>query len=112
MDGTTNFRMASFTKQFTAAAIMLLAREGRLSYDDPLTRFFPEFPEYGRAIRVRHLLTHTAGLPDYEDLYEKKFAGTGAEKIPQVEIPQVEIPQIRDAEVLQLLAQQPGGMFT
>lgn len=97
----TNFRLASFTKQFTAAAIMLLAKDGKLRYDDRLSRFFPEFPAYGRAITVRQLLTHTGGLPDYEDLWEAKFPNTPPEKIPQV----------TDDEVLKLLEQQQSPMF-
>src|ERR1700733_13313061 len=64
----TDFRLASFTKQFTALSIMLLVHDGKLRYDQRITEVFPDFPEYGRAITVRHLLTHTAGLPDYEDL--------------------------------------------
>jgi CubicO group peptidase (beta-lactamase class C family) len=65
---TTNFRMASVSKQFTATAIMLLVDRGKLSLEDKLTKFFPGFPEYGRKITVKHLLTHTSGLPAYEDL--------------------------------------------
>ena len=64
----TNFRMASVSKQFTAAAIMLLVDRRKLSLDDKLTKFFPGFPEYGDQITVKHLLTHTSGLPAYEDL--------------------------------------------
>src|SRR5438034_1382800 len=65
IDAFTNFRMASCTKQFTAMAIMLLVRDGKLRYDERLTEVFPKFPEYGRAITIRHLLDHTSGLPDY-----------------------------------------------
>src|SRR5215472_1071860 len=64
IDGHTNFRLASVTKQFTAMAIMLLVHDGRLHFDDRLTDIFPDFPEYGRAITVRHLLNHTSGLLD------------------------------------------------
>lgn len=64
----TNFRIASVTKQFTATAIMLLVDQGRISLDDTLDQHFPGFPDYGRHITVRHLLNHTSGLPDYEDL--------------------------------------------
>jgi CubicO group peptidase (beta-lactamase class C family) len=67
----TNFRLASVTKQFTAMAIMILAERKKLSLDERLTDFFPEFPVYGRQINVRHLLTHTSGLADYEDLIPK-----------------------------------------
>ena len=64
----TNFRLASLTKQFTATCILILADRGRLSLDDPLTKFFPDLPAFGRDIKVRHLLNHTSGLPAYEDL--------------------------------------------
>lgn len=97
----TNFRLASFTKQFTAAAIMLLVKDGKLSYEDPLSRFFPDFPDYGRAITVRQLLNHTSGLPDYEDLWDAKHPGISADKEPQ----------IHDAEVLQVLEEQRAGLF-
>lgn len=64
----TAFNLASVSKQFTAMAIMLLAEEGRLSYDDPITRFLPELSRFGDERSVRHLLAHTAGLPDYYDV--------------------------------------------
>ena len=101
IDAHTNFRLASFTKQFTAACIMLLARDGKLHYDDHLTDIFPEFPDYGKAITVRNLLNHTSGLPDYEDLLMKQYEGTPPEKIPQ----------ILDAGVLKLLEAQTAGKF-
>jgi CubicO group peptidase (beta-lactamase class C family) len=63
----TNFRLASVTKQFTAMAVLMLAERKKLSLDERLMDFFPEFPAYGRAITVRHLLTHTSGLVNYED---------------------------------------------
>ena len=67
----TNFRMASVSKQFTATAILLLVDQGKLSLDDTLDKFFPGFPDYGKKITVRQLLTHTSGLPDYEELVPK-----------------------------------------
>lgn len=63
----TNFRLASVTKQFTAMGIMILAERGKLSLDDKITKFFPGFPKYGEQITVRHLLTHTSGVFDYDD---------------------------------------------
>ncbi len=71
IDARTDFRLASFTKQFTAMATMLLVKDGKLRYDETLTDLFPDFPAYGRTITIRHLLTHTSGLPDYEDVMEK-----------------------------------------
>jgi CubicO group peptidase (beta-lactamase class C family) len=60
----TEFDIASVSKQFTAMAIMILAERGKLSLDDPITKFFPEFPAYAQKIKIRNLLTHTSGLVD------------------------------------------------
>ena len=57
------FDLASVSKQFTAAAVMLLRRKGLLGLDDEITKFFPALPYKG--VTIRHLLTHTSGLPDY-----------------------------------------------
>jgi CubicO group peptidase (beta-lactamase class C family) len=100
IDGRTNFRLASVAKQFTAAATMLLVREGKLRYDDRLTDLFPGFPDYGRAITVRHLLDHTSGLPDYEDLMPSADPSKS-----------IEDSQIGDAGVLELLKGQKAGWF-
>ncbi len=64
----TNFRLASATKQFTAMCIMLLVDRGKLQYSTTLTDIWPEFPEYGSDVAVRHLLQHTSGLIAYEAL--------------------------------------------
>jgi CubicO group peptidase (beta-lactamase class C family) len=61
----TIFQSGSVGKQFTAAAAMLLVEDGKLALTDQLTKFFPEAPENWKRITVRHLLTHTSGLPDY-----------------------------------------------
>ncbi|GAC1647804.1 MAG: serine hydrolase domain-containing protein [Acidobacteriaceae bacterium] len=95
-DEHTNFRLASCTKQFTATAIMLLVRDGKLRYDTRLTDVFPDFPDYARSITIRNLLNHTAGLPDYEDLMADRWSPTH---------------QIDDAEVLTLLRAQPKPRF-
>lgn len=101
IDAQTNFRIASDSKQFTAACIMLLARDGKLHYDEHLTHFFPEFPAYGKPITVRHLLNHTSGLPDYEDILTAEYPNT----------PDDQIPQIHNAQVLKLLEQQTAAKF-
>jgi len=100
IDGRTNFRLASVSKQFTAAAVALLVRDGKLRYEDKLTDLFPGFPAYGKDITVRHLLQHTSGLPDYED-----FMPAADPALP------VEETQIRDAGVLDLLRGQRAGWF-
>ena len=64
----TNFRLASVTKQFTAMSILILRDRGSLRLDDPITDFFPEGPAFWQSITVRHLLLHSSGLVDYEDV--------------------------------------------
>lgn len=103
IDAGTDFRLASFTKQFTAMATMLLVRDGKLRYDERLTDVFPDFPAYGRNITIRNLLTHTSGLPDYEDLMDQAEKAEGPMWSPS--------HQIRDEEVLSLLKRQTHGKF-
>ncbi len=91
---STNYRLASVTKQFTAAAVLLLVQDGRLAIDDPVRKWLPSLPASDDAITVRHLLNHTSGLLDYEDLMAKPYEG-----------------QISDAGVLALLAGQDRLYF-
>jgi CubicO group peptidase (beta-lactamase class C family) len=90
----TNYRLASMTKQFTAAAILLLAEDGRLSLDDPIRKWLPSLPPAAAPVTLRELLTHTAGLIDYEDL-----------------IPASATQQVHDADVLHLLESQDRTYF-
>jgi CubicO group peptidase (beta-lactamase class C family) len=96
----SNYRLASVSKQFTAMSVMILADAGKLSFDDPITKFFPEFPAYGTNITVRLLLNHTSGLLDYENL-----------------IPEGTTIPVLDINALRLVAQQdktnfpPGTQF-
>lgn len=66
------FRLASVSKQFTAMAIMILTERGQLDIDDKLTQYIPELARFGDDISIRHLLTHTGGLPDYYDVLEEE----------------------------------------
>ena len=61
----TIFEAGSVSKQFTAAAVLLLARDGKLSIDDPVRKYVPEVPDYGVPLTIRHMLTHTSGLRDW-----------------------------------------------
>jgi CubicO group peptidase (beta-lactamase class C family) len=63
----TIFQSGSVGKQFTSAAVMLLVEQGRIGLEDPVTKYFPDAPASWRAITLRHLLTHTSGIPDYEE---------------------------------------------
>lgn len=65
----TAFRLASVSKQFTVMAVMILAEDGKLEYDDPISRYLPQLAPY-EGVTIRHLLTHTGGLPEYYDIIE------------------------------------------
>jgi CubicO group peptidase (beta-lactamase class C family) len=90
----TNYRLASLTKQFTASAVLLLVRDGKLALETPLKEALPEFPEDGRSITLRHLLTHTSGVPDYEPF-----------------VPDTQSWQVRDRDVLEILTHTNGTDF-
>jgi len=72
---TSVFRIGSTSKQFTAASIVLLVEQGKLSLDDKLSDYFPAFPEFAKTITVRHLLNHTSGIRDYLQLSFLKGLG-------------------------------------
>ena len=90
----TNFRLASITKQFTAMCIMILQSRGQLNYEQTLTALFPDFPNYGNEITIRHLLHHTSGLRDYFSL-----------------IPGNVTEQIHDDDVLNMMMEQTSTYF-
>ncbi|MDP2884257.1 MAG: serine hydrolase domain-containing protein [Ignavibacteria bacterium] len=84
---TTNYRLASVTKQFTATAVLKLVDQGKLSLDSRLTDVLAGALPYARDVRIRHLLNHTSGLVDYEDF-----------------VPDTQTVQVLDADVLRLLS--------
>ena len=63
--GETVFEPGSVSKQFTAAATVLLALDGTISFDDDIRQYIPELPDYGEPITIRMLLNHTSGLRDW-----------------------------------------------
>lgn len=71
----TIFELASVTKQFTATAIMRLVEDGKVQLDDPIARHLSGAPEAWKGITVRHLLTHTSGLPGLEDNFKALWPG-------------------------------------
>ncbi len=91
------FYIASTSKQFTAASILLLARSGRLSIDDDVRRYIPELPRYEAVITVNHLVHHTSGIRDYLELMG--LAGKSAED------------QFGNEEAVELIARQKGLNF-
>jgi CubicO group peptidase (beta-lactamase class C family) len=64
----TVFNVGSIAKQFTGAAILMLAQDGKLSLDDPIRKYLPGLPDFGVPITIRQMLAHTSGLRDYEQL--------------------------------------------
>src|SRR5262249_52736781 len=90
----TNYRLASVTKQFTAAAILLLVEDGRLRLDDQVRKWLPTLPAVANAVTLRHLLSHMSGLIDYEDAIP---AGTTV--------------QLHDSDVLKILESQAQTYF-
>jgi CubicO group peptidase (beta-lactamase class C family) len=90
----TNYRLASVTKQFTAAAILLLAQDDKLELSDRASKWLPSLPKSAQSITLHQLLTHTSGLIDYEDLMPE---GTTA--------------QVHDAGVLKLIERKDSLYF-
>jgi CubicO group peptidase (beta-lactamase class C family) len=90
----TDYRLASVSKQFTAMAVIQLERAGKLRYDQPVREILPELPTAAQGVTVRHLLNHTSGLPDYEDL-----------------IPDSQTVQLNDRDVLALLTRKDTLYF-
>jgi CubicO group peptidase (beta-lactamase class C family) len=75
----TIFESGSVAKQFTAATVVLLAQDGKLSLDDDIRKYLPEVPHFGRKITIRNLLTHTSGLRDQWGLLGLKGLGPGTQ---------------------------------
>jgi len=90
----TDYRLASLTKQFTATAIMLLERDGKLRYDQPVGDFLRELAPAARKLTIRQLLTHTSGVWDYESL-----------------IPDSQTTQVSDRDILALLGAKDSVQF-
>jgi CubicO group peptidase (beta-lactamase class C family) len=90
----TNYRLASVTKQFTAAAILLLVEDGKLALDDRARKWLPSLPSATDSVTVTHLLSHTSGIIDYEDM-----------------IPPGATAQLHDADVLHLLESRDSTYF-
>ena len=90
----TNYRLASVTKQFTAAAILLLAQDNKLFLSDKASKYLPSLPKSAESITIHQLLTHTSGLVDYEDLMDPTATR-----------------QVHDKDVLELLSHKDSLYF-
>lgn len=94
VESSTNFRLASVTKQFTATSVLMLVDRGKLSLDDPIRQYFPEFPEFADGITIRNILQHTSGIQDYEPLYGDLFP-----------------LQVTDSGVVEIISKTEATMF-
>ena len=79
----TIFESGSVAKQFTAASLVLLQLDGKLSIDDPVKKYIPELPDYGSPLTIRHLLNHTSGIRDWGTVMSLTGAGRGDRVISQ-----------------------------
>ncbi len=79
----TIFESGSVAKQFTAAAMVLLQQDGKLSLDDPVRKYIPELPDYGAPLTIRHLLNHTSGIRDWGTVLSLTGAGRGERVVSQ-----------------------------
>lgn len=91
------FDIGSVSKQITAMAILLLAQEHKLSLDDDVRKYLPEIPDYGSTITIRHMLHHTSGLRNYDDLFD-------IEGIPEADL-------TTDRDAMELIVRQKGVNF-
>jgi CubicO group peptidase (beta-lactamase class C family) len=91
------YYIGSDSKQFTAAAVALLALRGRISLDDDVRKYFPELPDYGTPVRIRHLVHHTSGLRDIYTLMSLR-----GDRLEDV---------FPDSQALPLIARQRGLAF-
>ena len=91
------FDIGSTSKQFSAASILLLEKQGKLSVNDDVRKYIPELPDYGKKITILNLLNHTSGLRDYLVLFE--LAGVNTDSVTT------------DEEALALIARQKALNF-
>jgi len=91
------FDIGSVSKQITAMAILLLVQDSKISLDADIRKYLPEMPDYGSQITVRHLLHHTSGLRNYDDLFD-------LEGIPEADL-------TTDRDAMELIVRQKGVNF-
>ena len=105
----TKFRIGSVSKQFTAAALLLLAERGILGLSDPIQKYLPDWPSAWAQVSIHHLLTHTGGLPHLTTRAMMDMSGLSAPPLPSFR-------SVRDlfapGEELQPLDAKPGERWS
>lgn len=84
LSDSSRFYLASVSKPFTALAIMQLEEAGKLEYHDSLGKYFDELPNYADSVTIRHVLTHTSGIPNHYDLGMQKKGMTNADVLAEL----------------------------
>ena len=91
IDGNTFFNIASVSKQFTAVAALQLAEQGKLSLEDPVSKYFPEFKaDFWKDIQIKHLLSHSSGVPDARGHIPRALKITGDEALAISYLPRLD----------------------
>ena len=89
IDGNTFFNIASVSKQFTAVAILQLAEAGKLSLEDPVAIYFPFKQAFWKEVRIKHLLSHSSGVPDARGGIPRELKIKGDEALALSYLPDV-----------------------
>lgn len=84
LSDSSRFYLASVSKPFTAMAIMQLVEAGKLTYADPIKKYYPELPQYSDSVTIRHLLNHTSGIPNHYDLGMQKMGMTNMDVLSEL----------------------------
>lgn len=104
IDGNTFFNIASVSKQFTAVAVLQLAEEGKLSLEDPVSKYFPEFKApFWNDIRIKHLLSHSSGVPDARGGIPRELKIKGDEKLAMSYLPDLDFLHFQPGEAYEYM---------
>jgi CubicO group peptidase (beta-lactamase class C family) len=113
---STLYAVGSVTKQFTAAAIVLLSQQGRLQLEDRITRYLPEGSAVWKGVTIRHLLTHTSGIPqdttlDYSRDYSESELVRSAARPPEFEPGELQSYSSTGYDLLGVIIHRASGQF-
>ena len=104
IDGNTFFNIASVSKQFTAVAILQLAEAGKLSLEDPVSKYFPEFKaDFWKDIQIKHLLSHSSGVPDARGGIPRELKIKGDEKLAMSYLPELDFLHFKPGEAYEYI---------
>ena len=104
IDGNTFFNIASVSKQFTAVAILQLAEAGKLSLEDPVSKYFPDFKaDFWKDIQIKHLLSHSSGVPDARGGIPRELKIKGDEALAMSYLPDLDFLHFQPGEAYEYI---------